>query len=363
MPQDVDAIRFAIVGCGRIAERHAEHISHVGSLRAVCDCEKSRVLAFASRHKVRAYRDIDAMLAEESGGLDLVAVCTPNGLHAEHTIKALNAGAHVLCEKPMAITTQDCGRMIQAAERANRRLFVVKQNRFNPPVAAVKKLLDDGTLGPICSLHLNCLWNRNPQYYKETWKGTLDMDGGCLYTQFSHFIDLLYWFVGDIEGVAAFVHNHAHQDLTEFEDGGVVAIRFASGALGSIHFTTNSFGRNMEGSLTLVCQNGTVKIGGQYLNELEYHNIENCQIADLPTGNPANAYGEYTGSMSNHDLVYDNIVNVLVNDGTVMTNAYEGLKTVEIIERIYRAAAEARGHTATWPVPKDDRIVGYTNAR
>ncbi|MBA3341049.1 MAG: Gfo/Idh/MocA family oxidoreductase [Gemmatimonadaceae bacterium] len=336
-------LRFAIVGCGRIAGRHAEQISRVGHLAATCDVILDRARELAAPHGAQCYASVEEMLGS-GNGFDVVAICTPNGLHAKHAIAALGHGCHVLCEKPMAISVADCGSMIQAAERANRRLFIVKQNRFNPPVAAVKKLLDEGRLGKIYSVHLNCFWNRNADYYQDTWKGTKEMDGGSLYTQFSHFIDLLYWLVGDVKDAFAVVDNYAHNGIIEFEDAGVAALRFHSGTLGSINFTINSFERNLEGSLTIFAEKGTIKIGGQYLNELEYQRIEGFEITDLPAGNPANSYGHYQGSMSNHGLVYDNLVDVLRSGGVIATNGFEGLKTVEIIDKIYTAARREASH-------------------
>lgn len=327
-------IKFAIIGCGRIAQRHAEHIANTGKLIAVCDIVKERADELASKYEAVPYYSIEALLSAEKS-IDVVSVCSPNGLHAVHSIASLKAGHHVLCEKPMALSVQDCGNMINAAERANKRLFVVKQNRFNPPVAAVKKIVEEGRLGQIYSVQLNCFWNRNEEYYQNSWKGTKDLDGGTLFTQFSHFIDLLYWIVGDVKDVNGFVHNYHHKDSIEFEDTGVVSLKFYNGAVGTIHYTVNSFDKNMEGSLTIFGEKGTVKIGGQYLNELEYQRIDGYEIKDLPAGNPPNNYGKYFGSMSNHDKVYANVADVLSNGGIIATNGFEGLKTVEIIDRIY----------------------------
>lgn len=336
-PPTLDKLGFAIVGCGRIAQRHAEHINRLGSLVATCDIIRERAEGLATQYGSRAYSSIEEMLTAE-GDVDVISVCTPNGLHALHAISALNAGCHVLCEKPMAVSVTDCRLMIAASEAANRRLFIVKQNRFNPPVVAVKKLLDEGRLGTIYSIQLNCFWNRDAEYYRDSWKGTLDLDGGSLYTQFSHFIDLLYWMIGDVDHIDAMVDNFKHKGVVAFEDTGVVALRFKNGALGTINFTTNSFGRNMEGSIAIFGEKGTVKIGGQYLNELEYQRIENFAITDLPAGNPANNYGHYQGSMSNHDRVYENVIDVLQSGGAIAASGHEGLKTVEIIDRIYSAA-------------------------
>jgi len=329
--------RIGIVGCGRIAQRHAEHISNNAVLVAVCDNVKEKADQLAAAYNAKAYYNIDDFLTSEKE-LDVVSVCSPNGLHAEHSIKALNAGFHVLCEKPLAINVHDCGEMIKAAEKANKRLFAIKQNRFNPPVNAVKIAIDEGRLGKIFSVQLSCFWNRNNDYYSNSWKGTKNLDGGTLYTQFSHFIDLLYWLIGDVRNAQAFTGNFAHKGIIEFEDTGVVALEFYNGAIGAINYTVNSFEKNMEGSLTIFAEKGTVKIGGQYLNELEYQNIKDYKIENLPEGNKPNNYGNYFGSMSNHDKVYENLIDVLQNGGTISTNAFEGLKTVEIIDKIYLSA-------------------------
>lgn len=330
-------IRFAIVGCGRIAHRHAEHISKFGKLVAACDILKEKAVELSSKYHAVPFSSLDELL-NAGIEIDVVSICSPNGLHAQHTISSLKAGCHVLCEKPMALTVQDCEEMIKEAEKANRRLFIVKQNRFNPPVMALKNLVDEGKLGKIYSVQLNCFWNRNDAYYHHSWKGTKALDGGTLFTQFSHFIDLLYWIVGDIKTVKAFIGNYHHENAIEFEDSGTVICRFYNGAIGTIHYTVNAFEKNMEGSLTLFGEKGTVKIGGQYLNELEYQSIDGYSITDLPPGNPPNNYGQYFGSMSNHDKVYQNVVEVLRDGGVIATNGFEGLKTVEIIDRIYSEA-------------------------
>jgi predicted dehydrogenase len=330
-------INFAIVGCGRIAQRHAEHISKRGKLIAVCDVVAEKANAMAESFGAVAYTDYTEMLKNETI-IDVVAVCSPNGLHAIHSIEALKDGYHVLCEKPMGLTMQECGDMIQAAERANKRLFAIKQNRYNPPVAAVKDVIESGKLGKVMSIQLSCFWNRNTDYYANSWKGTNDLDGGTLFTQFSHFVDLLYWLIGDVDEVAAMMGNFAHQGIIEFEDTGVAILKFTNGAIGTINYTVNSFQKNMEGSLTIFGEKGTVKIGGQYLNELEYQNIEDYKIENLPEGNKANNYGNYTGSMSNHDKVYDNLIEVLTHNAAITTSSYEGMKVVEIIQKIYKSA-------------------------
>jgi UDP-N-acetyl-2-amino-2-deoxyglucuronate dehydrogenase len=330
-------INFAIIGCGRIAQRHAEHIQNKGKLLAVCDVVSERVQNLAEKYDANSYNNIETLLATEKE-VDVISICSPNGLHATHAIQALQGGFHVLCEKPMALAAQECGAMLQAAEKSNKRLFAIKQNRYNPPVAAVKKLIDEGRLGNIFSVQLSCFWNRNADYYKNSWKGSLNLDGGTLYTQFSHFIDLLYWMFGDVTDAQAYMSNYAHRGIIEFEDTGVVILKFYNNVIATINYTVNSYEKNMEGSLTIFGEKGTVKIGGQYLNELEYQNIEGYKIENLAAGNKPNNYGSYVGSMSNHDKVYDNLIEVLEKNSSITTSSFEGLKTVEIIEKIYKAA-------------------------
>ncbi len=330
-------ISFAIIGCGNIGRRHAEQITSIGHLAAVCDIVVSKAEGLGKKYDAPVFTSIEELLTAAKD-VDVVCICTPNGLHASQSIKSLRAGYHVLCEKPMAISSADCKAMINEANRAGKQLFVVKQNRFNPPVVAVKKILDEKRLGKIYSIQLNCFWNRDVKYYERTWKGSQELDGGTLFTQFSHFIDLLYWMIGDVKNVDGFRKNFAHKNIIEFEDSGVVILEFENGVIGTINYTINSFEKNMEGSLTIFAEKGTVKIGGQYLNVLEYQRFDNYEIGDLPTSSRANDYGFYEGSMSNHDRVYQNVVDVLNNKAPIAVGSFEGLKTVEIIEKIYAAS-------------------------
>jgi UDP-N-acetyl-2-amino-2-deoxyglucuronate dehydrogenase len=328
-------IKFAVIGCGYIGKRHAEHINKLGNLVAVCDIKEEKAVQLSDSYKCKHYFNIDKLL-DKSGNVDVVSVCTPNGLHAEHTIKALKKGNHVLCEKPMALNASDCKRMIKTAKKVDKKLFIIKQNRFNPPIAALKKIIEEKRLGRIINVQLNCFWNRTDAYYLESdWKGRIALDGGVLFTQFSHFIDLLYWLVGDVSKVYSITKNFMHPNTIEFEDSGVVALEFNNGAIGTINFTINSFKKNMEGSITIFGEKGTVKVGGQYLNVLEYQSIDNFVISDIPESRPANEYGFYQGSMSNHDKIYENVIYVLNNNGKIATTGEDGLKTVEIIEKIY----------------------------
>ena len=328
---------FALIGCGRIAERHAKQIARTGILKAVADIVFEKAEVLGNLYNATPYASIEALLQAEPA-VEIICICTPNGLHAIHAIKALEAGKNVLCEKPLSISTSDALEILDTSERLHKRLFVVKQNRYNPPVEAVKSILKDDSLGKISSFQINCFWNRPEEYYNNTWKGSKKMDGGTLYTQFSHFIDLLYWFLGDVKEVKSVTRNFQHPSI-ETEDAGIILFEMKSGTIGSMNYNVNAFQKNMEGSFTIFGEKGTIKIGGQYLNTLEYQNIEGREININEAGNSANDYGYYQGSMSNHDKVYDHLINALNGIDSEFASAFDGMKSVEIIEMIYKNAA------------------------
>lgn len=332
----MEKISFAVIGVGRIGARHVEHILKLGELKAVCDINIKKLAEISQLYKCETFQNIDEMLISKND-IDVISVCTPNWLHKEHVIKSLNSGKHVLVEKPMALSVKDCEAMITAAESMNKRLFIVKQNRFNPPIIELKKVIDAGKLGKLLSFQVNCFWNRNEDYYRNSsWKGKKNLDGGTLYTQFSHFIDIIYWLFGDVLEVKSYLSNSNHEGIIEFEDSGVVILKFENGVTGTLNYNVNSYKKNMEGSITVFGEKGTIKVGGEYLNTLEYQNIEGFEIIGLPESKPANNYGNYQGSMSNHDKVYENVINVLSKNEKIMTNFIDGMKTIQIIEKIYK---------------------------
>ncbi len=328
-------VRFAIIGFGRIGARHAQRINENPAARlvAVCDRKNVRLSEMTSLYEAESFPDYRDMLQRDD--IDVVCVCSPNGLHCEMAVAAAEAGKHVLCEKPMAIYAAEGKRMIEAAETRGVHLFVVKQNRYNPPIAKVKEILDRGVLGAVYMIVINVYWNRNDDYYDDSdWKGSKALDGGTLYTQMSHFIDLMLWFGGDVSRIDVAGTQRRHQQI-EFEDNGVILCRFVNGAIGSFNYTVCAEGQNMEGSITIIAEKGTVKVGGQYLNTLEYEAIRDYKIPDLEPSRPANDYGKYRGSMSNHDKVIQNAIDVLRNDHQPHVTAQEALKTVEFIENCY----------------------------
>ena len=268
----------------------------------------------------------------------MITIATPNGLHAEHALQSLEAKKHIVVEKPIALSKKDAEKILSKAFQVHKHVFAVMQNRYSPPIAWAKKILDENLLGNIFIVQINCYWNRDQRYYtKGNWHGTKSLDGGSLFTQFSHFIDILYWLLGDIENIRSSFKSFNHEGLTEFEDSGIVQFDIAGGGMGCMNFTTAAWDKNMESSITVIGENGSFKIGGQYMDKLEYCHIKNYTIPELPPTNPANNYGNYTGSAANHGFIIENVIDVLHGRNTITTNALEGLKVVEIIEHMYQA--------------------------
>ncbi len=336
MSSNKDKIRFAVVGSGHIGKRHAEMIRRNpdAELIAMCDILPKESLGLED-FNVPFFGTMDSLLNSELS-YDVVNICTPNGLHAQQCLKALKAKKHVVCEKPMGLTKASCEDVIHKALQVSKQVFCVMQNRYSPPSEWMKSVIDQTLLGKIYNVQINCYWNRDSRYYKKGgWKGSKDLDGGTLFTQFSHFVDIMYWLFGDITNIQANLKDFAHQDSTDFEDSGVVSFDFISGGMGSINYSTAVWDQNLESSLLVIGEKGSIKIGGQYMNEVEYCHIENYTMPTLAKANPANDYGKYKGSAANHHLVIQNVVDTLNQKTTLTTNALEGLKVVDIIERIY----------------------------
>jgi UDP-N-acetyl-2-amino-2-deoxyglucuronate dehydrogenase len=329
-------IKFAVVGQGHIGKRHAEMVRRNDQceLVAVCDVLPKEKLGLDNL-KEKFYTTIDELLKAHPE-VEVVNVCTPNGLHATHALKAIDANKHVVVEKPMALSKSDCEKVIFNALQHNRNVFCVMQNRYSPPSVWLKELMDKKLLGDIYMVQLNCYWNRDERYYKAgNWKGTQDLDGGTLYTQFSHWIDIMYWLFGDIANVQAKFADFNHQKTTAFEDSGFVSFDFIDGGMGCVNYSTAVWDKNLESSLTIVGSKGSVKVGGQYMDQIEVCNIKDYTMPVLAYTNPANDYGAYKGSANNHHNVIENVVETLQGKTKITTNALEGLKVVDIIERIY----------------------------
>ena len=334
-------VKFAVVGAGHIGKRHAEMITRESEaeLVALVDCRKQKDCE-AERFDVPFFSSIEELL-DSSLDIDVVNICTPNGLHASQSLKALEHKKHVVCEKPMGLSKDNCERIIFKALEVSKQVFCVMQNRYSPPSQWIKSLITEGVMGEVFMVQLNCYWNRDARYYKKGgWKGTQELDGGTLYTQFSHFIDIMYWLFGDIDNIEGKFNDFTHADSTDFEDSGFVSFDFVNGGMGCLNYSTAVANQNLESSMTIIGENGSVKIGGQYMNDVEICNIKDYEMPVLAASNPANDYGPYKGSAANHNYVISNVIDGVKGRKSPTTNALEGMKVVEIIERIYKVRNE-----------------------
>ena len=328
--------QFAIIGCGHIGRRHAAHISKQALLVAVCDIIPERANELAALYQCKPFYSIEALLANTK--IDVLSVCTPNYLHETHTVAGLAAGIHILCEKPMALSSESCSRMIAAADKAGKRVFVVKQNRYNPPVQVVKELINNNRLGKILQVTVNCFWNRDAHYYLGSdWKGIKSKDGGMLFTQFSHFVDVLFYLAGPMNVVSGISSNFLHQGITDFEDSAAFLLTTQNDGIVSFNASTCAHGKNMEGSLDIIAEKGSIRIGGQYMNTIDYSNVLGIDLPEINVQQQSNQYGHYEGSMSNHHLVIRNVIDTLDGRSAPMANALEGLQVVQLIEAMYAA--------------------------
>ncbi|MCU0422045.1 MAG: Gfo/Idh/MocA family oxidoreductase [Bacteroidia bacterium] len=330
-------IQFAVVGCGHIGKRHAEMIKRNDEslLVALVDIKRREELNLEQFADIPLYDSVEKMLASHPD-VEVVNIASPNGYHAQQALLCLSAGKHIVVEKPMALNKSDAEKVIFKALQVHKHVFAVMQNRYSPPSVWIKDVIEKGILGKVFMVQLNCYWNRDNRYYKpDSWHGKKDLDGGTLFTQFSHFVDIMYWLFGDIQHIQARFNDFNHKTLTEFEDSGFVSFEFVDGGMGCINYSTSVWDKNLESSMTIIAENGSVKIGGQYMNEVEYCHIKNYEMPVLAPTNPGNDYGAYKGSAQNHHYVIENVVDVLKGRAPITTNALEGLKVVDIIERIY----------------------------
>jgi UDP-N-acetyl-2-amino-2-deoxyglucuronate dehydrogenase len=338
-------IKFAVVGCGHIGKRHASMIEGNCNfeLVALCDTKPKEELGLDNFNNAFFFNSLDAMI-QAGISIDAVAIASPNGFHQEHAIKILDNDWHVVIEKPMALSKIGCEEIIFKALQKHKQVFCVMQNRYSPPSVWLKEVLEAGLLGKIFMVQINCYWNRDDRYYKPdtitgrptSWHGTKSLDGGTLFTQFSHFIDLMYWYFGDITNINSRFSDFTHQRSTDFEDSGFISFDFIGGGIGSLNYSTAVWDKNLESSITIIAEKGSIKVGGQYMNEVEYCHISGYEMPVLSDSNPPNDYGHYKGSAANHHYIYENIFKVITGKESITTNALEGMKVVEIIEKIYR---------------------------
>jgi len=333
-------IRFAVVGCGRVSKNHFDALrAHEknAELVGVCDTDPERTELAANTYGVPGYRSLSELLKD--GGADVVVLTTPSGLHSRQAIEAAHAGSHVVTEKPMATRWEDGKRMVEAFDRAGLRLFVVKQNRRNRTIQLLKRAVEKRRFGRIYLATMNVLWTRPQSYYdSERWRGKWEFDGGALMNQASHFVDLLDWIIGPVESVQAYIATLARN--IEVEDTGVAVIKWRSGTLGSINVTMLSYPKNLEASITVLGEKGTVRIGGVVVNEIQHWEFDTPDDDDELARNTSYAVPSVYGF--GHPLYYENVIEVLRGKCEPDTDGREGLRSLELLTAMYISARDGR---------------------
>jgi len=339
-------IRVAIVGCGRISKNHfgsiEQHVNDI-ELVAVCDLDATALAQHAEKYAVPGYRDLEEMLQKEQ--LDLVVLCTPSGIHPDQAVLAAKYNVHVMTEKPMATRWGDGVRMVKACDEAGVHLFVVKQNRRNTTLQLLKRAVTEKRFGKIHMVHLNVFWTRPQSYYDQGngWRGTWEFDGGAFMNQASHYVDLLDWLIGPVEKVQAMMSTT--RDI-EVEDTGVLNVKWRNGALGSMSVTMLTYPKNLEGSITILGEKGTVRVGGVAVNDIQLWEFDEPKDydAEIKTANyeTTSVYG------FGHPRYYENVIEVLRGRAEPETDGREGLKSLELLIAAYLAARD--GKTVSLPL-------------
>lgn len=340
-------IRIGIVGCGRISKNHfasiVEEHKHDFELVAICDNNTEVLQAHKERYQLPTYVKLDCMLEQEQ--LDIISICTPSGLHASQVVKIAEKGVNIISEKPMATRWADGLRMVQACDEAGVRLFVVKQNRRNATLQLLKRAVQEKRFGRIYTVHLNIFWSRPQEYYDSAkWRGTWELDGGAFMNQASHYVDLVDWLIGPVSSIQAMTGTLGRE--IEVEDTGVLNIRWRNGALGSMCVSMLTYPKNLEGSITIIGETGTVRIGGVAVNEIQHWEFaddreydQNIKDANYET---SSVYG------FGHPLYYKNVIDVMRGEAECETDGREGLKSLEILIAAYLSARD--GNTVSLPL-------------
>ncbi len=339
-------IRVAIVGCGRISTNHFESLAKFPDdfvLVSICDNNSDTLAKTASQHHVKGYLSLTEMLAKEQ--LDVIALCTPSGLHSQQTIEAAEAGVHIISEKPMATRWRDGIEMVKACDKAGVRLFVVKQNRRNSTLQLLKRAVTENRFGRIFMVNINVFWSRPQEYYDSAkWRGTWELDGGAFMNQSSHYVDLIDWLIGPVEKIQAITGTLARN--IEVEDSGVLNIKWRNGAIGSMNVTMLAYPKNFEGSITILGEHGTVRVGGVAVNEIQHWEFADQQDYDHQIKEvnyqTTSVYG------FGHPLYYKNVIDVFREGIEPETDGREGLRSLEVLIAAYLSARD--GKTVSLPL-------------
>lgn len=339
-------IRIAVIGAGRIAKNHfgaiQQHTDHL-ELSAVCETNPERLKTASDEHNAPGYRSLKDLLTSNDKP-DIVTLCTPSGLHPEQVILAAEHGVHVMTEKPMATRWQDGVRMVRACDEAGVHLFVVKQNRRNATLQLLKRAVSEKRFGRIHMVHMNVFWTRPQEYYdQDKWRGTWEFDGGAFMNQASHYVDLFDWLIGPVEKVQAMVSTH--RDI-EVEDTGVLNVRWRSGALGSMAVTMLTYPKNLEGSIAILGEKGSVRVGGVAVNDIQLWEFD--EPRDYDEDVKAANYETTSVYGFGHPLYYKNVVDVMRGDAAPETDGREGLRSLELLIAAYLSARD--GQTVSLPL-------------
>ncbi|GAO43888.1 Gfo/Idh/MocA family protein [Flavihumibacter petaseus] len=324
-------IRFVLIGAGRIARRHAEQIRRTGILVAVADPDSGILADFTQIFPVPGFADPSVML--EQATADIAVICSPNGLHFHHVRLALAKGLHVLCEKPFCLRSSEVAVLTELSRQSARQVFLVLSARFHPILQQILAKIRQGAWGRVLSFQLNACWNRPADYYRQSsWRGSRELDGGILYTQFSHYLDALCCFVPNLKPTAVSMKNELHQPWIQGEDSGIALLENTAGTIGSLHWTVNATNRNMEASLLLVLEKATLRLGGTHMQELDWLEIEDNSTGISKTGLPGNTLPGH------HAEVYDELLLALSGHSHRLPGPQDGLSSIELIEAIYRGS-------------------------
>ena len=330
-----EKIKFVVVGCGHIGKRHAYMINQNENAQLVglVDQDPLNSATLEAQFSTKFIGDFDLFIQSKLD-VDIVCICTPNGLHAYQSVKCLEAGYHVVCEKPMALSVSDCEKVLSASKTFQRNFFCVTQNRYSPPAQWLHEIIAGNKLGEIYVVQVTGFWNRNNRYYKNSWKGTIGLDGGTLFTQFSHFVDTLHWLFGQIQITGATLKNFNHTSI-EFEDTGLFTFSLPHGGIGSFSYSTSIWDKNMESTITIIGENGTVKVGGQYMEDVVYCHIKDYQFEPQKLAAVPVTFGTYSGSAANHYLLINDVIKALNGFPTQLASTEECVSVVKTISDVY----------------------------
>lgn len=336
-------VSFIVVGYGFIGRKHAELINTNSEAKLIAIIEpnqENKTLAKENLPDIDTYDSIEEFYSQNNSLIDFANICTPNYLHIEHSTIFLKNGTNVICEKPLSLSIKTAQILKKLTKEYKKEVFCVLQNRYSPPIQWLKEVISEKLIGKTFHIQINCYWNRDDRYYfpngiKHDWKGTKSKDGGVLYTQFSHFVDILTWVFGEVTNVEHRSSNFMHQEKTDFDDTGSILFNIDNGALGNFNYSTAVWDKNLESSLTVIGEKGSLKIGGQYMDKVVHCHVENYKMPVLAESQPPNDYGHFKGSAQNHKYVIQNAIDYILKGSKIDVSLEEGLTSIANIEALY----------------------------